>query len=74
MVVYRALARMLPDLPRWVEARALLLWGRCELCGLHEAPELSFVVGDPATERIAVVGSPAVDGVVAAVERTTAER
>lgn len=63
-----SLARRLPDVPRWVEPRASLLWERCEIYGLQEAPELSFVVRDPATELVAVIGRPALGAVEAAVE------
>ena len=32
------IAQCLPDVPRWVEARACLLNGPCELLGLQEQP------------------------------------
>ncbi|MBV9494423.1 MAG: GNAT family N-acetyltransferase [Acidobacteria bacterium] len=46
------LAPVLPDVPRWVEARALLLSGECEVFG--EPP--SMVVRDPEAEDIYVLG------------------
>lgn len=64
----RALARRLPDVPRWVEARGLLLEGRCEVFGLREAPELSFAVRDPETGLVVVIGAPDEDAVRAAVQ------
>jgi GNAT superfamily N-acetyltransferase len=63
-----ALAQRLPDIPRWVEARALLLRGDCEIFGLREAPDPSFVVRDPVTELVVVIGTPAVKAIRAAVE------
>ena len=39
------LALILPDISRWLEARSMLLSGRCEVLGLEEgASELRFVV------------------------------
>lgn len=49
------LTRALPDAPRWIETRAMLLSGECEMFGLEER-EPSFVVRDP--ELISVVGHP----------------
>lgn len=45
-------AALLPDVPRWVEARALLLTAECEVFG--EPP--SIVVRDPEAEDIYVLG------------------
>jgi GNAT superfamily N-acetyltransferase len=55
----------LPDIPRWVEARSLLLAGDGEIFGLDEAPELSLAVRDPSTGSVVVVGQPAPDAVEA---------
>jgi hypothetical protein len=66
---HQPLARRLPDLPRWVEARSLLLWGPCEIFGLEEEPELSAVLRDPETGSVFVVGTPAMRHVQAAVQR-----
>jgi hypothetical protein len=72
----RELAARLPDVPRWVEARALLLSGRGELFGLDEegasgwatsspaAP--SFVVRHPLSGDAVVVGTPPVEAIRAA--------
>ncbi|HEX5830426.1 MAG TPA: GNAT family N-acetyltransferase, partial [Gemmatimonadaceae bacterium] len=62
-------ARRLPDLPRWVEARSLLLWGPCEIFGLEEEAELSAVLRDPETGSVFVVGTPAMRHVQVAVRR-----
>ena len=42
-----ALADRLPDVPRWVEARSMLRGGACEILGVRQGPELSFVILDP---------------------------
>jgi GNAT superfamily N-acetyltransferase len=52
------LARELPDIPRWVETRSLLLVGECELFGLDESDELSFVVRGTGYPLVSVVGRP----------------
>jgi RimJ/RimL family protein N-acetyltransferase len=65
----RSIAQRLPDLPRWVEARALLLWEPCEIFGLQEEPELSLVVRDPDTDSVFVIGTPAVSAVQAAIQQ-----
>ncbi len=67
----QSLAGRLPDVPRWVEARASLLWNRCEVLGLQESPELSLVTRDPATELVTVIGRPDGSAVEAAVRRNT---
>jgi RimJ/RimL family protein N-acetyltransferase len=69
MSLSQSLAKRLPDLPRWVEARALLLGGACEIHGLREEPELSFVVRGPDVEEVFVVGAPADAAILAATER-----
>lgn len=53
-----SIARRLPDLPRWIEARDLLLWNPCEIFGVEE-PELACVLRDPETKFLFVVGAPA---------------
>lgn len=71
MNLNNSLARRNPDLPRWVEARALLLSGDCEIFGLQEEPELSLVVRDPETESIFVIGTPSVTAVEAAIQKNS---
>lgn len=53
------LARTLPDIPRWVETRSMLLSGWCEVFGLEEDGETCFVVRDIEYQPISVVGHPA---------------
>jgi RimJ/RimL family protein N-acetyltransferase len=62
-----SLAQQLPDIPRWVEARSLLLSGDGEIFGLEETAELSFAVRDPSTGSVVVVGRPTAIAVQAAV-------
>jgi GNAT superfamily N-acetyltransferase len=52
----QSIARRLPDIPRWVEARSLLLTGACEIFGLEDGPPLSLAVRDPSTGSVIVVG------------------
>lgn len=63
------LARALPDVPRWVETRSMLLSGRCEVFGLEEGEDLSFVVRDAEDVLISVVGRPGSDAIERAVAR-----
>ena len=67
------IARTLPDIPRWVEARALLLQGDCEISGVQENPELSFVFHDSETDTVFVIGEPGTDSVHAAVRKGAGE-
>lgn len=53
-----AIARRLPDIPRWVEARSLLLSGECEIFGLTDAHDISLAVRDPSTGSVVVIGRP----------------
>src|SRR5688572_2450982 len=64
-----SIAKRLPDLPRWVEARALLLSEPCEIFGLKEEPELSLVVREPETGTVFVIGTPDAAAVQAAVQQ-----
>lgn len=59
------LARALPDTPRWIETRSILLSGDCEIFGLEGGPD--FVVRDP--ELISVVGHPSQEAIREAVSR-----
>ncbi len=63
------LARDLPDGPRWVETRSMLLSGRCEVFGLEEGEDPDFIVRDTEDVLISVVGSPGRDAVEEAVAR-----
>lgn len=63
------LARALPDVPQWVETRSMLLSGRCEVFGLKEGEDLSFVVRDAEDVLISLVGRPGSDAIERAVAR-----
>jgi GNAT superfamily N-acetyltransferase len=63
----RSIARRLPDIPRWVEARSLLLSGDGEVFGLEDSASLSLAVRDPSTGSVIVVGRPDAAAVRAAV-------
>ena len=60
----------MPDIPRWVETRFVLLSGRGEIFGLREEGEgHSFVVRDPGDGLAYVAGRPAGGEIRAAVAR-----
>ncbi len=64
------LAALLPDVPRFVETRAMLLEGSCEILGLEEdAASPSFVVRDGEEDLVCVVGYPVREAVAEAVAR-----
>jgi hypothetical protein len=50
------LAHLLPDVPRWIETRSMLLLGECEVFGLGE--DDSFVARDTGYPAVCVVGRP----------------
>jgi hypothetical protein len=56
-MIQRHIAELLPDLPRWVETRSILLAGRGEVLGLTLDP-LACAVADPAFGIAIVVGRP----------------
>jgi GNAT superfamily N-acetyltransferase len=64
-----SLAHLLPDLPRWVEVRSLLLSGRGLTVGTTAGPPPAFVAFEPDGLAV-VVGHPAEDLVRAAAVRT----
>jgi GNAT superfamily N-acetyltransferase len=63
------LAALLPDVPRFVETRGMLLEGRCEVLGLEWVPSPSFVTCDGEEKLVCVVGSPAPEAISEAVAR-----
>ena len=64
------LAALLPDIPRFVETRAMLLESSCEVLGLEEgAASPSFVVCDGEEDLVCVVGYPAREAVAEAIAR-----
>ncbi len=69
MISAPSLAQRLPDLPRWVEARALLLGDPCEIFGLQEIPALAFVLRDPESNFVFVIGTPAVAALETALQQ-----
>ncbi len=65
------LAALLPDVPRLVETRAMLLGGDCEVLGFEEdAPSPSFVVRARAEDLVCVVGHPFREAVAEALARS----
>ena len=65
------LARILPDIPRWVETRSMLLSEECEVLGLEERGGLSFVVREPDADPVyaSVVGRPSGAAIAGAAAR-----
>ena len=63
------LAHTLPDVPRWIETRFMLLSGRCEVFGLEGDRDSGFVVRDTETRLISVVGRPPEDAIEEAIAR-----
>ena len=67
------LAHALPDIPRWLYARSMLLSGRCEVLGLAEGgPEPQFVareLEESEDRAICVVGRPPADAIREAARR-----
>ncbi len=66
------LLSIVPDQPKWVELRGMLLSGRCEVDGLEDAERLSFVARHAETDLIFVYGRPALDVVRQVVARQSA--
>jgi GNAT superfamily N-acetyltransferase len=67
------LAHALPDSPRWLYVRSMLLSGRCEILGLAEGgPEPQFVAREfeeSENQAICVVGRPPADAIREAARR-----
>ena len=57
------LAQALPDTPRYVETRGMLLANACEVLGLDQTSGLNFVVRSFQTGLISVVGKPSADSI-----------
>lgn len=55
------LLSIIPDQPKWVELRGMLLSGLCEVDGLEDAGRLSFVARHAETDLVFVYGRPAHD-------------
>ncbi len=67
------LAHALPDIPRWLYVRSMLLSGRCEVLGLAEGgPEPQFVareLEESEDRAVCVVGRPPADAIREAARR-----
>ena len=55
---FRGVASCLPDIPRWVETRGMLLTGRGEILGAASKSSPDFVVRGLNNRLISVVGKP----------------
>ena len=65
------LATLLPDVPRFVETRAMLLEGDCEILGLEEdAASPSFVARDGEEDLVCIVGHPSREAVAETLARS----
>jgi RimJ/RimL family protein N-acetyltransferase len=54
---YHRLASLLPDIPRWLETRSMLLDGSAELFGFEENDESpAYIARDPDSHLLSVVG------------------
>ncbi len=71
MSLHESIALRLPDLPRWVEARACLLWGCCELHGFEDKPAPSLVLRDPADDALFIIGAPSLEAIREAAQSCT---
>ena len=61
MELIESFIAVLPDTPRWVEARGMLLSGRGHIYGVELAPLPTGIVFQPDTKLAAVVGQPKID-------------
>lgn len=66
----QSLAGLLPDLPRWVEVRSMLLSGRASTLGVSPTGPPSFVALEPDGSLAVVVGHPPGDVILAAASRS----
>ncbi|NIR50134.1 GNAT family N-acetyltransferase [candidate division KSB1 bacterium] len=64
------LALTLPDIPRWVETRGLLLAGRCEVYGATYSDDSDFVVRSLVDSLICVVGRPNANAILQAISQS----
>lgn len=64
--LFQRLASALPDIPKWLETRSLLLSNDCELFGLDEGTGINFIARDPEAREAHVVGWPAREAIVEA--------
>jgi hypothetical protein len=62
------LAKHLPDIPRFVETRAMLLADQCEVFGLELEDSSKFVLRNTDVGTISVIGQPAAEAILQAAE------
>jgi GNAT superfamily N-acetyltransferase len=76
MSIHRTLAERLPDIPRWVEVRDLLLAGEGEILSLELESDLALVLFDRESPCVFLVGNvseTAFDAALAAVRSAQAD-
>jgi RimJ/RimL family protein N-acetyltransferase len=66
-LIQKKLAVSLPDIPRWIETRAMLLFSQCEIFGLEETSQLSAVVKSDEWELISIIGYPEKRAIIEAI-------
>jgi len=67
--LFRRLALALPDIPKWIETRSMLLSGACEILGFQEGNGVDFVARDTETRLVSVVGWPGREAILEAIAR-----
>ena len=67
------LGDILPDIPRWVEARDLILHGNYQAFGFVCDPELSVVLREADGEVVFVIGKPSDAAILEALEGVTGD-
>src|ERR1044071_5875925 len=63
------LAQALPDTPRLIDTRGMLLANACEVLGLNQTNGLNFVVRSFQTGLISVIGKPSADSIKRATQQ-----
>jgi len=66
MTSSQSIAQVLPDLPRWVEVRDLLLAGKSEIFGIQAQAEPALVLREPNGKSVFVIGQAPVAALQAA--------
>ncbi len=66
--LHTELAKALPDIPRFIESRGMLLANRCKIFGFEESECKSFVVCHNEVGLISVIGKPSIEAIRQAVE------
>jgi RimJ/RimL family protein N-acetyltransferase len=73
-MIQKKLAASLPDIPRWVETRAMLLNSQCEIFGLDETSGLVAVVRSDEWELISIIGYPEKRAIIEAIAMGSDEK